>query len=223
MRELLPDNIALAERLESLHNSSLQAKDPEARDVTVFPTWVSAFETYLEVVTEAHPGRVRDMCTYMHVLTREVQKFGGWGWATYDSVFRKNRQGIEARWDVLDPSVHLAHIMSRSQKPMVACTSCNEVDHSPEDCALVSLQQKVEAVGRSYPYSRDWSSPYPCPGTPLSRLPLRPPTSTFQRICILVEQGGLQVPRSLQLCTQLRLMQRESPSKRLLSDPPDLH
>ena len=87
MRELLPDNIVASERLEALPNRSLAGKEVEAREIAAFPTWVSAFATYIVVVAEAHPERVKDMCAYMRILTREVQQYGGRGWATYDAVF----------------------------------------------------------------------------------------------------------------------------------------
>ena len=55
-RELLPDNIAMAERLATL------------------PLGL------------APPKPVTDMLAYMHLVIREASKFGETGWLTYDSV-----------------------------------------------------------------------------------------------------------------------------------------
>ena len=50
-------------------------------------TWVSSFSTYVAIVTEAHPARVKDMLAYMRIIVREASKFGGNGWLTYDAIF----------------------------------------------------------------------------------------------------------------------------------------
>ena len=107
MRDLLPDNIALAERLEALPSHRTTGKTPETREVGALPTWVSAFSTYVAIVAAAHPGRVRDMLAYLRLLVREAQKYGGAGWIIYDQVFRHNGAGPNARWDQLDPSLHI--------------------------------------------------------------------------------------------------------------------
>ena len=44
MRELLPDNIALTERLEALPSG------------LALVTWVSSFATYIAIIAEAHPS-----------------------------------------------------------------------------------------------------------------------------------------------------------------------
>ena len=88
MRDLLPDNIALAERLEALPSHRTPTSSPETREVGALATWVTAFATYIVIVAVAHPGRVRDMLAYMRLVVREAQKFGGTGWLTYDQVFR---------------------------------------------------------------------------------------------------------------------------------------
>ena len=93
IRDLLPDNIALVERLEAPPTHRSPAKASETRGVGVLATWETAFSNYIAVVAAAHPGRVRDMLAYMRLLVREAQKYGGTGWITYDQVFRWNRPG----------------------------------------------------------------------------------------------------------------------------------
>lgn len=51
------------------------------------------------------------MLAYLRLIVREAQKYGGTGWITYNQVFRRNRTGQEARWDQLDPSLHIAYIV----------------------------------------------------------------------------------------------------------------
>ena len=72
MCDLLPDNIALAERLEALYSHRAPSKAPETQEVGALSTWVSAFSTYVAIVTAAHPGRVKDMLAFMRLLVREA-------------------------------------------------------------------------------------------------------------------------------------------------------
>ena len=102
MRELVPDNMALAERLEALPlRLGHPTKQAFQREVGSLITWVSSFTTYMAIVAEAHP--VRDMLAYMRLIIREAHKHGGQDWLTYDAVFRCNHQGASQPWNVLDP------------------------------------------------------------------------------------------------------------------------
>ena len=139
MRELLPDNMALAERLEALPIRTGQpAKQAEQREVGSLITWVSSFTTYVAVVAEAHPERVRDMLAYMRLIVREAHKHGGQGWLTYDAVFRRNNQGAAQPWNILDPSLHTAYVASPAS---LASTVMRQIilqrtAHSPPSCNL---------------------------------------------------------------------------------------
>ena len=107
MWELLPDNIALTERLATLPSGLAQTKTPTDREIggnRALITWVSSFATYIAIVAEAHPDRVTDMLAYMRLVTREASKFGGTGWLTYVSVFRCNHEGPGQQWKCLPPS-----------------------------------------------------------------------------------------------------------------------
>lgn len=133
MRELLPDNIAMAERLAALPSSVTHAKPPSEREIggdKALITWVASFCTYVAIVAEAHPERVVDMLAYMRLLIREAGKFGGTGWLTYDSVFRRNNEGKHARWNYLDASLHQVYIATPGEKPLAPCRYCQEIDHS---------------------------------------------------------------------------------------------
>lgn len=195
MRDLFPDNIALAEHLEALPSHRAPSKAPETREVRAPSTWVAAFSTYVAIVAAEHPGRVRDMLAYLRLLVSEAQKYGGSGWITYDQVFRRNRPGPEARWDQLDSSLHIAYIATQADSPATPCSICSEVDHSIEDCALTSLTPSTKKVAT------------PPPGAPMrdmvrgifprsKRQPLPRSQAAYpsKRICLLWNGGKCAYP-----------------------------
>ena len=57
MRELLPDNIALSERLEALPVVARNSNSPQ-REVASVNTWTCAFAAYVAIVSQEHPNRV---------------------------------------------------------------------------------------------------------------------------------------------------------------------
>ena len=180
--------MALAERLEALPVRMGQpAKQAEQREVGSLITWVSSFTTYVAVVAEAHPERVRDMLAYMRLIVREAHKHGGQGRLTYDAVFRRNNQGAAQPWNILDPSLHTAYVASQSPPPHVPCKHCNETDHSPEDCALAPIVQPVRSTTH-----RDYLPPAARP----SKRPFTPSSTqpTTKRICISWNKGQCAFP-----------------------------
>lgn len=73
MKELLPDNLAVAERLAAL----APPKSPTERQIggdKALMTWVS---TYVAIVAEVHPEWVGDMLAYMRLIVSEACKFRG--------------------------------------------------------------------------------------------------------------------------------------------------
>ena len=79
MRELLPDNLALAERLEALPGPASQVgRNSDQREIGSLLTLLSCFATYVAIVAEVHPGRVRDMLAYMRLVVhaRSTQTWG---------------------------------------------------------------------------------------------------------------------------------------------------
>ena len=142
MRELLPDNLALAERLAALPQGLSPQKPPGEREITgdrALMTWVSSFATYVAVVAEAHPNRVGDMLAYMRLIIREASKFGGNGWLTYDTVFRRNQVGRTTPWNYIDASLHQVYIATQPGKVLAPCKHCLEVDHLSTDCAVAAM------------------------------------------------------------------------------------
>ena len=146
MRELLLDNIALAERLAALPPGLAPPKPPGEREISgerALMTWVSSFSTYVAIVAEAHPKRVSDMLAYMRLIIREASKFGGSGWLTYDTVFRRNQEGLSSPWNFLDGSLHQVYIANQRDKIAVPCKHCHEIDHPASECAVASLLPKT--------------------------------------------------------------------------------
>ena len=65
MWELLPDNLAHTERLEALPGPASQVgRNSEQREIGSLLTWVSCFATYVAIVAEVHPGRVKNMLAH---------------------------------------------------------------------------------------------------------------------------------------------------------------
>ena len=128
MRELLPDNMALSARLLGLPSPARQENYPQREIAGILP-WTCAFTTYVAVVAQAHPERVKDMLAYMRLVVGAAQKFKeGRGWLTYDTVFRQNNQGPGARWDAV-----------------VICRYCTGADHPAESCALAPFFPPAKA------------------------------------------------------------------------------
>ena len=204
LRELLPDNIALAEKLESLPTHSHMVKSPEQREISSIVSWVSCFATYLAVVLQVHPERSRDMLAYMRLVVREAYKFDGQGWLMYDSIFRKNNQGPTARWDMIDPSLHMAYIQGLSNRPRVPCPLCQECDHRTENCAKASLETstrggpRTEDRGYGHLARRGkrpllYNMPLPYPRAPRTESSSVDPNG-LGKICISWNRGQCAVP-----------------------------
>ena len=156
MRELLPDNIALSERLAALPSALAQSKQPNEREIggdRALATWVSSFSTYIAIVAEAHPARVRDMLAYLRLVVREASKFGGTGWLTYDAVFRRNHEDPGESWNYLDAALHQVYIASQRDKVVAPCKHCHECDHQASECTVASLLPKP-AVPSTEPSSQ---------------------------------------------------------------------
>ena len=120
------------------------------------------------------------MVAYMRLLTREAQKYGG-TWLTYDQVFRRNRTGVAAHWDELDPSLHIAYISALGDTaPVTPCSICSEVDHQAQYCALASLAPPTKRPARA-------TLPNDINRSRHGKRPIRP--SSQRRICLSWNRG----------------------------------
>ena len=146
MRELLPDNLTIAEDATS---RPLDQR-PKQREVASILSWVSAFATYIAVVAEAHPGRVKDMLAYMRIIVKEAGRSNNKGWLNYNRIFRQNAVSDPTlNWVRLDSSLHSSYCIP-GEGLRVACPHCNEYDHSAEECAMSqSCLNAVKALSSS--------------------------------------------------------------------------
>ena len=145
MRELLPDNIALSERLEALPRAALQQAHAQ-REIDSLLTWTGAFLMYVAVMNDAHPEKTKSLLAYMRSLVEEARRNEGFNWRRYDTIFRRNAGADKDKdWATLDHSLHAACLSVSAGKTekgaSMLCSLCAGADHSAAFCALKSLQQ----------------------------------------------------------------------------------
>ncbi len=105
---------------------------------------------------------VRDMlAAYGRIVLNLAQKHGGSGWLEYDQAFRQQVSAEPSiKWNSLNPSLMAATVLvAPSTAPGTFCPHCQEVDHHPSDCALVSVDSSLE---KPRPHSVR-PRPPPCP------------------------------------------------------------
>jgi len=194
LRELLPDNIALSEKLDALPARANQVPNQEQREITKIVTWVSCFASYVAIIAQKHPERTRDMLAYMRLMVREGHKHGGTGWLKYDRIFRKNNPGPSASWDVLDPSL-LTIVPNQGYSPRLPGHHCQELDHRACECALAPLEQpsKAPTRSRSPGYPRNGRRPAPYDTSRITNRHLFPSDTTVNASSL--NPSGAQRPR----------------------------
>ena len=154
MRELLPDNMALTERLKALPRSAQQPQGHAQREVDSILTWACAFLVYMAVLHEAHPGKTKGLIAYMHNLIGEARRNERFSWRNYDAIFRKNAAADPERdWSRLDHSLHAACLSGASESGCRSrlCSICSSADHTAVSCALKSVQEPLTPAPGSRP------------------------------------------------------------------------
>lgn len=195
MRELLCDNIALHDQLESIHGSLQTVATPGAlrarmREVPSLSSWVYCFAAYVAV--RSTDPLVRDMLAYMRLVVRESLRHGGGGWQEYDRNFRRLAAiDPSLRWNSLLPDLQASTILGQRGGGGVFCSLCRGVDHTSAQCALTYMQQPViGAPGQdasNRPQEGRWRSQ-----RPLARVCTSwnrgscayPGSCTFRHVCI---------------------------------------
>ena len=156
----------------------------QQREVPSLLTWMASFVTYVAIVAEKWPEKIKPLLAYMRLLIREAQHHGGKGRVNYDYIFRSITATDETTdWSQLDPSL-LASFFTGQQSsvPTVTCTYCHEVDHGTWECALTPIQAQKVAP---------FTSPLP-PTQPRQLPPTREQRST--RICISWNKEKCMLP-----------------------------
>ena len=197
MRELLADNIKMMAHLESLPAGSqaIQASSSHQREVPNIQSWVCAFCSYIAIVAEVHPHRVRDLLAYMQNLMRDATRYRGDGWCTYDYVFRSQAAADPLRnWAEPDTSLVLAYMARSGTGLPNLCGHCFDVDHSSQSCALAPF-----------------NTPLSVPASSTSPRPHANPAHSPQNICISWNLGACAMPgtcRYRHVCATLLAVER---------------
>ena len=138
LRELLPDNVSLLEKLEGIPMAPGAAR-PRLREVSSLLTWCVCM-LKLVAIQANDPNQVKQTCAYMCLLIQEARKHGGDGWSTYDRLFRQHAAANPAwSWATLDGSIHAATILASRNGVGIHCRLCAESDHVAHECALFPL------------------------------------------------------------------------------------
>ena len=90
-KELLPDNIALLQRLQEVGRFGQGSALPQARlrEIRNPLLWASCFLSFLAVKTEDLVARV--LAAYGMIVLQLAMKHGGCGWMSYDTAFRQQK------------------------------------------------------------------------------------------------------------------------------------
>lgn len=148
MREMLTDNIALLQQLETFNGQCILptlpgALKPRLREVTALPSWLYCFLAYVAI--RSPDPATRDMLAYARLLIREAQRHGGDGWMKYDRVFRQQVVlDRTMKWNVLNPDIQAATLVGRNLGQGIFCTLCREPGHRAFGCALAYLNQSPD-------------------------------------------------------------------------------
>ena len=141
MRELLPDNVALLQRLQetNLPGQLPPANPSRLRDIRDPLYWASCFMAF--VAAKVNCTETRELMAYGKIIVSLAQQHGGVGWATYDTMFRQQAAaGADSRWSLLNPSLMAATVLGAgSEQSPCPCPHCQASDHRPQECTLASL------------------------------------------------------------------------------------
>ena len=141
MRELLPDNVALLQRLQetSIPGHPQPANPSRLRDIRDPLSWAACFMAFVAAKTEC--PETRELMAYGKIVISLAQKHGGLGWAMYDTLFRQQvAAGADSTWSQLNPSLMAATVLGASNESSpLPCTRCQASDHLTSECALASL------------------------------------------------------------------------------------
>ena len=142
MKDLLPDNVALLDKLDGLGQAFISSSGPRPHlwEVTSILSWASCLFKMIAIQSAANPDLVIDMCTYGVLILREASKHGGNGWSAYDALFHQHTAACPSlSWASSEPSIHVSTFLASHSGGGDICTFCSGSDHSSKDCALGSI------------------------------------------------------------------------------------
>ena len=162
MRELLPDNVSLLQRLQetSLPGHPPPATPSRLRDIRDPLSWAACFMAFVAAKVES--PETRELMAYKKIIISLVQRHSGLGWTTYDTLFRQQvAAGAEAAWSQLNPSLMAATVLGATgeQSPR-PCSHCRASDHKSQECALAPLDpNQAPLAARSSARFRPYRQP----------------------------------------------------------------
>ena len=144
MKELPPDNIGLLRHLQASDFPSAIAPLATSsrlrpREVNSLLSWAVYFTSYVAILAESHPDRVKSRLAYFTLIIAEARYNGGDGWQSHHAIFRQNAaEDKRVDWTRLDTSLRAATctFVVQSSGTGSVCLYCSSCDHSPRDCAL---------------------------------------------------------------------------------------
>ena len=151
MAELLRDNIE-AERRRAMGDTSScpNASRPQRREVPDFMSWLQCFGTYVAVVANHKPERIKQLMAYQTIMIREARRCGGAGWQGYDTMFRQLAATTpDTDWGQLNSALYTVTFMAQQNGRGKTCQYCLETDHQGPECAMVPAR----LAGRGIPPS----------------------------------------------------------------------
>ncbi len=135
LRELMPDNIALAKLLSEVGAGSFAQSGSRMREIEDPLTWCFYFLALIAVsVTEK---RAKELAAYAQLIIYLAQRHGGRGWLAYDRLFRQQvASGSSLQWNEFAPSLMASTVLSVGSIKNTSCQLCNGADHMTAACAL---------------------------------------------------------------------------------------
>ena len=159
LKELLPDNVTLVERIQGLGNAVV-VHSPQTtvrlRSISDPLTWVFYFLSFM--VASSDCQTTRDMAAYAQIVIHQSRKHPGGGWLAYDQLFRQQRAaGIVLPWNDLAPSIMAATVLRAGE----SCSLCHLPDHPTDQCALYTESNQKPKPALPGPSKSQRYKPYP--------------------------------------------------------------
>ena len=192
MQDLLVDNIALHNQLDTVHGPLSLASTPPAlrpwpREVPSLGSWMYCFAAYVTVRTR--DPQTQDMLAYCRLIIREALRHGNNGWQHYDRSFHRQAAiDHSISWNNLSPGLQATTLLGNRGEGGTSCTICWEPDHVVANCALALMQQPLHPAVPAHAGTQ--------PTGVNARLPVRPPRrpETLIGICASWNHGRCILP-----------------------------
>ena len=193
MRDLLGDNMALTQHLESIHgyfplHILPGASRPRLREVTTLPQWIYCFLAYLAVKTT--DPLTRDQLAYARLIVSQAQRHGGQGWLEYDRLFRRQSAlDPSLPWNMIQPGLQATTILGQHPGMGHFCTLCRGFDHQASQCAMsfTQPQNRTDRTVESRPQRRPDRSQNVCKSWNEGGC-IFPGSCTYRHVCATCHQ-----------------------------------